>query len=108
VARFQILTFDGGGVRGSFALGVIVELEIVLGHSITECFDMLAGTSTGAIAAAGLSLGLSGEDLIRFYREHIAMIFQSREPYRAKGWTRPIFPLVGISYFMIMRGFATV
>ncbi len=94
VTRFQILTLDGGGVRGSFALGVIAELEGALGHSITECFDMLAGTSTGAIAAAGLSLGLSGEDLIRFYREHIERIFQPREPYRAKGWTRPIFPLV--------------
>ncbi len=58
MARFQILSFIGGGIQGAFATSLLKELEQKLGHPIAESFDLIAGTSTGGIIAAGLALGL--------------------------------------------------
>ena len=94
LARFQILSLIGGGIRGAFVVSYLRELEQQTGRPIAESFDLIAGTSTGGIIAAGLALGLSTEDLFEFYTNHGAKIFSPRERYRAKGIMRFIFPLV--------------
>lgn len=93
MARFQILSLIGGGIRGAFITSYLAEVEQKLGRSIAECFDLIAGTSTGAIVAAGLALGMSAEELNRFYSDYGARIFSPRPPYQAKGWWRLVFPL---------------
>ena len=58
MARFQILSLIGGGIRGAFVTSYLNQLEAKLGRPIAESFDLIAGTSTGAIIAAGLALSL--------------------------------------------------
>ena len=93
MARFQILSLIGGGIRGAFVVSYLRELERRIGRPIAESFDLIAGTSTGGIIAAGLALGMSTDELYDFYANHGEKIFSPREPYRAKGIMRLIFPL---------------
>ncbi len=92
MARFQILSLIGGGIRGTFVTAYLNELEQKLGRPISECFDLIAGTSTGGIIAAGLALGQSAEQMHRFYVDYGAQIFTPRPKYKARGLMRFVFP----------------
>ena len=50
----RVLSIDGGGVRGLVAALVLTELERRAGAPISSLFDVVAGTSTGAVLALGL------------------------------------------------------
>ena len=91
--RFQILSLIGGGIRGAFITAYLREIEQRLGRPIAESFDLIAGTSTGGIIAAGLSLGMSAEEMHNFYVEHGERIFTPRPKYKARGIMRLLFPL---------------
>jgi patatin-like phospholipase/acyl hydrolase len=71
-----ILSIDGGGVRGIIPLACLVRLESRLGRPCRDIFDMAAGTSTGAVIAAGIALGVSARGLLALYREFAAQAFQ--------------------------------
>lgn len=60
-----IVSIDGGGMRGIIPLAILAELEAQIGAPAHQWIDFIVGTSTGAIIAAGLSLGLSAADLLR-------------------------------------------
>lgn len=64
---FRILSLDGGGAKGVYTLGVLKEIEALIGHKICEEFDLIYGTSTGAIIAALLALGKSVDDVTKHY-----------------------------------------
>jgi uncharacterized protein len=55
----RILSLDGGGAKGFYTLGVLREIEGMTGRQLCEVFDLIFGTSTGAIIAALLALGRS-------------------------------------------------
>ncbi|MET1034061.1 MAG: patatin-like phospholipase family protein [Arthrobacter sp.] len=63
----RILALDGGGLRGILSLGILERIEALLrerhGGSqdfrLCHYFDLMAGTSTGAIIAAALAQGWS-------------------------------------------------
>src|SRR5271167_1868223 len=67
----RMLALDGGGIRGLITLGILERIEKLVGEKtgqeLCNYFDYIAGTSTGAIIAAGLSRGLKIADLIEFY-----------------------------------------
>ena len=63
----KMLALDGGGIRGLITLGMLKRLEECVG-SLSDYFDYIAGTSTGAIIAAGLARGMSVDQLITFYK----------------------------------------
>ncbi|MGE0828682.1 MAG: patatin-like phospholipase family protein [Hyphomonadaceae bacterium] len=72
----RVLALDGGGVKGILTLGMLRVLEGELRRRsrdptlvLSDYYDLIGGTSTGAIIAAGLALGLSTSDLIRMYSE---------------------------------------
>lgn len=65
--RFQILSLDGGGIKGIFSAGVLAAIEEDLGVSVADHFDLIAGTSTGGIIAIGLGLGLKPREIVEFY-----------------------------------------
>lgn len=71
----KILCLDGGGVKGLFAAQILAELESAAGEPLYRYFDMLSGTSTGAIIAAGLALGIPASQICSLYIEHAAEIF---------------------------------
>jgi len=74
-----MLALDGGGIRGLITLGILERIEKVVndktGKKLGEYFDYIAGTSTGAIVAAGISRGLEVADLIEFYRSSGKQMF---------------------------------
>ncbi|WP_320672593.1 patatin-like phospholipase family protein [Patulibacter defluvii] len=51
----RILSIDGGGIRGLIPALVLAEIERRTRRPIAECFDLIAGTSTGGILACGLT-----------------------------------------------------
>ena len=72
----RLLAIDGGGIRGVLALEVLQRIEDLLkaqsGHAdfrLTHYFDYIAGTSTGGIIAAALSIGMSVGEILKFYVE---------------------------------------
>jgi len=78
-SKFRILSLDGGGVRGSYQANFIKFLEEKLpgkGRTHNE-FDLICGTSTGAIIAAGLACNVSALKLSEFYKDHSSSIFNS-------------------------------
>ena len=59
-AGMKVLSIDGGGIRGVIPALVLGEIERRTGRRTAELFDLIAGTSTGAILACALSR--RGED----------------------------------------------
>jgi hypothetical protein len=70
-----LLSVDGGGIRGIIPLACLVRLESHLGGYCNQVFDMIGGTSTGAIIAAGLALGVSARGLLALYRRFAEQAF---------------------------------
>ena len=59
---YRVLTLDGGGAKGFYTLGALREIEGLVGMRLHEKFDLIFGTSTGAIIAAMLALGHSVDE----------------------------------------------
>jgi predicted acylesterase/phospholipase RssA len=80
----KMLAIDGGGIRGLLTLGMLQRMEELLAAAsgrgadfrLCEYFDYIAGTSTGAIIAAGLARGMSTRTLIKFYQDFGNQIFE--------------------------------
>ena len=49
---FRVLSLDGGGAKGFYTLGALKEIEALVGCHLCKKFDLIYGTSTGAIIAA--------------------------------------------------------
>lgn len=86
----RILALDGGGLRGILTLGMLKKVETILrdrhGADFRLChyFDLIAGTSTGAIIAAALAIGMTVDEVIEEYQRLGRDVFQ-------KSWTRQGF-----------------
>jgi hypothetical protein len=83
----QILTIDGGGIKGVVPAAFLAEIEEALGESITSYFDLIAGTSTGGIIALGLGLGLPAAEILHFYENLGPAVFAGN---RFGRWLRRI------------------
>lgn len=77
---YRILALDGGGAKGFYLLGVLREIEGLLDQPLHNSFDLVFGTSTGAIIAALIALGHSVGDIHRLYKEHVPRIMQRKTP----------------------------
>jgi uncharacterized protein len=85
-ARRRILALDGGGIRGLITLGVLAELESKLAAAtgrgsdfrLSEFFDLVGGTSTGAIIAACLAREMTVSEITTFYRDFGRKAFAKR------------------------------
>ena len=72
----KILALDGGGIRGMITVEVLTEIERLLRRELgrgddfvlADYFDFVAGTSTGAIIAACISLGMKMSEIRAFYK----------------------------------------
>ena len=78
----KLLSIDGGGVRGVVALEVLARIEQVLRDRsgdpelvLGDWFDYVGGTSTGAIIAGGVAMGLPVRRIQKLYRENMRAIF---------------------------------
>jgi len=81
----RILALDGGGIRGMLTLGYLESMEKMLRERVggdpdfrlCDYFDLIVGTSTGAIIASGLTLGFSVKKLQGIYKSLAADVFDS-------------------------------
>jgi len=79
----RILSLDGGGLRGVLALGFLARIESLLRDRhgsgrfrLAHYFDLIAGTSTGAIIAAALAKGLTVEEIAESYMRIGRQVFK--------------------------------
>ena len=73
----RILSIDGGGIRGLIPARVLADIERRCGRPAGELFDLVAGTSTGAIIACALTRPkpLPAERIARIYLDEGPEIF---------------------------------
>lgn len=77
---FRILSLDGGGAKGFYSLGVLREIESMVDKPLHQAFQLVFGTSTGAIIAALIALGFSVDEIHTLYKEHVPRIMQRKSP----------------------------
>src|SRR5262245_30991846 len=95
----RILALDGGGSRGVFTLGVLSKLEEELARRsgdpdafrLADYFDLIGGTSTGAIIATTLALRWRVREVIHLYFRLLPAIFKA--PQASGFWrlTKPAY-----------------
>jgi uncharacterized protein len=72
----KLLALDGGGIRGVLTVEILAAIEDIvrtkLGKDavLADYFDYIAGTSTGAVIAAGLSRGMPVSEIRDVYDQH--------------------------------------
>jgi hypothetical protein len=87
----RILALDGGGVRGAITVAFLERIEAILSERLGitarlgDWFDLVGGTSTGALIAGALALGFRTEQIKDFYLRLAPRAFQ---PTR---WGIPLF-----------------
>ncbi|MGG7144560.1 patatin-like phospholipase family protein [Clostridium nigeriense] len=69
--KFRILSFDGGGIKGSLSLEILIRVLDKFPNLLNEV-DLFAGTSTGAIIAAFLAKGIPLKELNNLYTTKIS------------------------------------
>lgn len=75
---YRILSLDGGGAKGFYTLGVLKEIEALIDRPLCERFDLVFGTSTGAIIAALIALGYRVDTIHELYKAHVPMIMKQK------------------------------
>lgn len=78
----KLLSLDGGGIRGLITIEVLAKIEQLLRAQsenrnlvLSDYFDYIAGTSTGAVIGTLLSLGKSVEEIRKIYLTMGEMMF---------------------------------
>lgn len=96
----RILALDGGGIRGVISLQILKKIESQLklryGAPLRLCdyFDLIIGTSTGAIIAAGLAIGKSVDEIDQLYRQLGGEVFKN--DFFRRGLFRPKFDSIAL------------
>jgi uncharacterized protein len=101
----RILSLDGGGTKGIIEIAFLEKIESLLATRATDpgsfrlChyFDLIGGTSTGAIIATALALGMSAADVKELYFRLARKIFR-----------RPWFGFPGVAPRFHVRGLGKV
>lgn len=77
--NFKILAIDGGGIRGVVPAHIIQLMNSKFGVTPAKHFDLIAGTSTGAIIAAALACEIEPSTIIDLYKKNGARIFRKKK-----------------------------
>jgi len=97
----RVLALDGGGIRGVLTLEYLDALEAMLRKRyndqnllLCDYFDLIGGTSTGSIIAAGLACVKTVDELKQIYTSLGASAFQAGafSGFRLPGVLTPKFP----------------
>ena len=98
----RILSLDGGGLRGILTLSYLAEIESILSERhgsgkdfrLSHYFDLIAGTSTGAIIAAALARGMSVSEIAEKYLDLGQRVFQ--KSWLRQGFVRAFYDEAGL------------
>jgi patatin-like phospholipase/acyl hydrolase len=93
----QILSLDGGGLKGLFVAAVLAQLEEDCRIRLADHFDLIAGTSTGGLIALGLGLGMRPREIVEFYVKRGPEIFGAPVRLgRVRKWWKPKYSSTGL------------
>lgn len=96
---FKILSIDGGGIRGIYPAHILRCIEERLNIDLFNGFDMIAGTSTGSIIAAGIAKQVPATNIVEMYKEHGADIFRQKSFFfPLKKWKNQVHPMFDSLY----------
>lgn len=84
----KILQVDGGGIRGIIPAVILAYLEEKCGKPLCQCFDLITGTSTGAIIGGGIAAGVSASEIKDLYINKGKALFTSRTRFNPANWLR--------------------
>jgi len=91
---FRVLSLDGGGMRGIYTGAFLARLTDQFARirgepalDLGRSFDLITGTSTGAIVGCALAVGRPMTEIVGLYREHGPKIF----PHRLTGKRSAIY-----------------
>ena len=88
-ATIRVLAIDGGGIRGLIPATVLAAIERRTARRTAELFDLIAGSSTGAILALGLAQpGRGGRP--RYTAQALARLYSRQGPaiFSRSAWRR--------------------
>jgi patatin-like phospholipase/acyl hydrolase len=97
MSRINVLSIDGGGIRGIIPAFILAAIEDRVGLELHQTFDLIAGTSTGGIIALGIGTRAKNgrpyrpADLVELYVANGPQIFK-------KDLLTPIKSLLGPKY----------
>lgn len=85
---FRALSIDGGGMRGIYTSTFLAAVEKAFcekrntpnGLDIGKAFQLIVGSSTGAIIGCGLAKGITATSMAKMYRDHGSSIFPKKMP----------------------------
>jgi len=83
MARYNILSLDGGGIRGVLTIRLIEHLEEQF-PGFLEQVDLITGTSTGGILTLALAAGLSPQQVREMYQTMGQKVF-AESPLEVRG-----------------------
>lgn len=82
---FHILALDGGGTRGIYTAQLLANIERAFQVQLRDCFNLIAGTSAGAIIAGAAATGIPMEEIVYLFEKEAPQIF------RKKWYRHPLF-----------------
>ncbi len=71
----NVLSLDGGGIKGLYTARVLQHFEETYSIKVSDCFDLICGTSTGGLITLGLASGHSAKSIGDFYENRGKHIF---------------------------------
>ena len=84
---FRVLSLDGGGMRGTYTATYLDRVAATFARrrkldslDIGKGFDLIVGTSTGAIIGCALAVGRPLSEVVALYRKHGPKIFSKKLP----------------------------
>jgi hypothetical protein len=83
-----ILEIDGGGIKGVIPAEICAELEGYLRKPLYQVFDLISGTSTGAILGSQLAAGVPASVCRDLYVKRGPEVFKARSKWLPWNWTK--------------------
>jgi len=77
--KFKILSLDGGGIRGIYTAHILKRIQEELKINLREYFDLIGGTSTGAILATSIATDYPIKKVIELYKIKGKYIFNKKQ-----------------------------
>ena len=74
MAKYRILSLDGGGIRGALSAAILDRLEAACPGFLSKV-DLFAGTSTGGLLALGLAHGVELRKIRDLYEKKGSKVF---------------------------------
>lgn len=75
---FYILALDGGGTRGIYTAQFLKQVEQLYDVRISDCFDLIVGTSIGAIIAGAAVTNIPMDEIVELFDTEANEIFRKK------------------------------